>query len=103
MNSSAEDVLSFKTCCSIRVWDQNLEIHVRNVGDRAVIVPSYLDLAGEYGSKRIDTLMPAGEQRIEPGEIKAFYCYMDEALWSKSRRLVLHDNDGNEYATEISR
>ena len=101
MNSSVEDVLSFKTCCSIRVWDQNLEIHVRNIGDRAVVVPSHLDLEGEHGSQRIHTLMPAGEHRIEPGEIKAFYCYMDETLWNKSRRLVLHDSEGNEYSVEI--
>lgn len=94
-------MLAFKTCCSIRVWDQNLEIHVRNVGDRAVVVPSYMDLEGEHGSKRIHTLMPAGEHRIEPGGIKAFYCYMDETLWDRSRRLIFHDCAGNKYSVEI--
>ncbi len=103
MNSSIEDVFAFKTCCSIRVWDQNLEIQLKNVGDRAVVVPSYMDLEGEHGSTRINTLMPAGEHRIEPGEIKAFYCYMDETLWNRSRRLILYDSEGNKYAAEIHR
>ena len=101
MNSSVEDVFAFKTCCSLRVLDQNLEIQVRNVGHRAVVVPSYLDLEGEHGSTRIYTLMPAGEHRIEPGEIKAFYCYMDETFWNRSRRLVFHDIEGNKYSVEI--
>ena len=47
MNSSAEDILSFKTCCSLNAWDQNLEIHVKNIGNRTVVVPSYFDLEGE--------------------------------------------------------
>jgi hypothetical protein len=103
MNSAVEDVFAFKTCCSIRVWDQNLEIHVKNVGDRAVVVPSYMDLEGEQGTTRIHTLMPSGEYRIEPGEIKAFYCYMDETLWNQSRRLIFHDDEGNIYPVEIPR
>ncbi|MBW2097002.1 MAG: hypothetical protein JRI80_19265 [Deltaproteobacteria bacterium] len=97
MNSSAEDVLAFKTCCSLRAWDQNLEIQVKNNGDRPVIVPSYFDLEGDDGVKRFDTLMPNGEQRIEPGRFMSFYCFMDEQVWNKANRLIFFDIEGNTY------
>ena len=32
MNSAVEDILAFKTCCGLKVMDQNLEIHVKNSG-----------------------------------------------------------------------
>ena len=49
MNSSVEDILAFKTCCSLKMFDQNLEIHVANQGTGPVTVPSYFDLEGESG------------------------------------------------------
>lgn len=101
MNSSAEDVLAFKTCCSFNAWDQNLEIHVKNTGNRTVVVPSHFDLEGEAGSKRVDNLMPNGEQRIEPGRFLSFYCFMDEQLWKRAGRIVFYDSDGNRYPVKI--
>jgi hypothetical protein len=101
MNTSVEEIFDFKTCCGLRMFDQNLEIHVRNLGDSPVIIPGYFDLEGEHGSKRFDTLSPAGEHRISPGEIMSFYCYMDESLWSKARRLVFYDSEGTGYEVGI--
>ncbi len=101
MNSSAEEILAFKTCCSLHVWDQNLEIQVRNSGSIPVTVPSCFDLEGDDGRKRFDTLMPNGEQKIEPGRFISFYCFMDEQVWSRAKRLVFFDTEGNTYPLEV--
>ena len=101
MNSPSEDVLSFRTCCSIRVWDQNLEIHVRNRGTEPVQIPSYFDLEGAEGTQRIQNLLPAGIHTIDPGGLKAFYCFMDETIWNKARRIVFYDAHGVPYAADL--
>ncbi|MBW1732159.1 MAG: hypothetical protein JRJ75_14950, partial [Deltaproteobacteria bacterium] len=98
MNSPAEDILSFKTCCSIRVWDQNLEIHVKNTGEKEVEVYSYFDLVGKKGTKRVENLMPHGRHRIEPGQTIAFYCYMDERMWQEAERIIFYDSEGQAYS-----
>ena len=103
MNSSAQDVLSFKTCCGLNAWDQNLEIHVKNTGNRTVVVPSFFDLEGEAGTKRVDNLMPNGEQRIEPGRFLSFYCFMEEEVWKRAGRIVFYDCEGNRYPVKINR
>jgi len=33
MNSSVEEIFAFKTCCGMRVFDQNLEIQITNQKD----------------------------------------------------------------------
>lgn len=101
MNSPVEEIFSFKACCGIRPYDQNLEILLKNMGDRAVVVPSYFVLRGKWGSKRIEPLMPYGDLRIEPGDIKAFYCSMDETQWDAAEELVFYDREDNEYAVEL--
>ena len=101
MNSSAEDVLSFKTCCSISAWDQNLEIHVKNIGKSPVVVPSLFDLEWEAGTKRVDNLMPNGEQHIQPGQFLSFYCFMDEEVWKRAKQMVFYDSQGNRYPVKI--
>jgi len=100
MNSSCEDILAFKTCCGLKAFDQNLEVHVKNIGPAPVTVPSFFDLESDTGTTRVENLMPPGEHVIAPGEIKAFYCYMDEALWNASRTLVFYDSAGRRYMTE---
>ena len=102
MNSSSEDVLSFKTCCSIRAWDQNLEIHIKNEGDSQVVVPSYFDLESPQGIRRFDTLIPNGEQKIGPKELVSFYCFMDEEVWKKAERIVFYDSSGKRYPLNIT-
>jgi hypothetical protein len=101
MNSSVEDVLAFKTCCNLKLSDQNLEILVENRGDSPVVVHSHFDLEGDADTVRIQTLIPSGDQTVAPGEVLAFYCHMDEALWSKSRRLVMFDSTGNRYPVPV--
>jgi hypothetical protein len=101
MNSSVEDVLAFKTCCNLKLSDQNLEILVENKGSSPVVVPSYFDLEGDEDPLRVRTLIPSGDQTVPPGETIAFYCQMDEALWQKSKRLVMFDKEGNRYPVEI--
>ncbi|MBW1781699.1 MAG: hypothetical protein JRL30_13270 [Deltaproteobacteria bacterium] len=97
MNSEVEEIFAFKTCCGARAFDQNLEILVKNRGRRPIVIPSYFDLRGKHGSCRITTLMPNGDQKIQPGEIKAFYCMMDEVLWREARELVFYDREANVY------
>lgn len=97
MNSAVEEIFAFKTCCGSQVFDQNLEIQVFNRGKKPVTMKSCLDLEGEFGVHRVDTLMPQGEQLVDPGTVTAFYCYMDEALWKRSRRMIFHDDTGNAY------
>jgi hypothetical protein len=103
MNSAVEDIFNFKTGCCLRLFDQNLEIQVENRRLFPVTIPSYFDLEGMDGSvRRIDTLIPGGNQEIPPGEIKAFYCQMDEQLWNRSKALTFYDNKGDAYAIQIN-
>jgi len=101
MNSAVEDIFGFKTCCGMRAFDQNLEIHVKNVGETPVVVPSHFDLQGPWGSRRINTLMPNGDQQVPPGEIKAFYCTMDDAIWGEAWEMVFYDSDKNPYPVDL--
>jgi hypothetical protein len=102
MNSCVEDVLGFKTCCGLKMFDQNLEIHVRNLGKSPVKVPGYFDLVADGKVTRIDAVSPGGEQTIPAGEIASFYCYMDQALWDKSDTLIFYDSNGDKYETAIN-
>jgi hypothetical protein len=102
MNSAVEEILSFKTCCGLmRVFDQNLEIHLRNKGSGPIMIPSYFDLLGQHGAMRVETLTPPGVHQIMPGEILALYCAMDETVWGKSTEAVFYDCMGNAYPVGI--
>ena len=101
MNTPTEEIFEFRTCCNIRAFDQNLEIHVTNRSDGPVGVPSYFDLKSDKGTDRIETLMPHGEQLIGPGETIAFYCTMDESKWELAQQMVFYDSEGNAYPVEI--
>ena len=101
MNSAMEAVLNFKTACSLKLFDQNLEIHVANRGSQPVEVQSLVDLEGEQGITRIDNLFPPGKQRIGPGEVLAFYGQLDDRLWEASRRMIFYDAEGNKYIHPI--
>ncbi len=45
--------------------------------------------------------MPPGDQRIDPGQTVAFYCFMDETMWDASRHMVFYDGEGNEYRVPL--
>lgn len=101
MNSAVEDIFAFKTCCGVRVFDQNLEFLITNTGKRLIRIPSYFDMEEASGVHRVDTLLPHGEQALAPGQTVAFYCTMDEARWKKARKVVFYDTEGNHYAVKI--
>jgi hypothetical protein len=102
MNSDVEEVLAFRTCCNLKMFDQNLEIHIANEGDRAIRLPSYFDLETPTETKRITTLTPSGEQILQPGEMKAYYCYMDEFLWDQARTMTFYDISRNSYSVKVT-
>ncbi|MEW6263126.1 MAG: hypothetical protein AB1641_08595 [Thermodesulfobacteriota bacterium] len=101
MNSPVADIFAFKTCCGTRAFDQNLEILLTNEGDEPVTVPSRFHLEGESWSGSIETLMPHGDQVIEPRVTIAFYCAMDEDRWTQARRLIFFDGRGNNYPVDL--
>ncbi len=101
MNSPVEEIFAFKTCCGTRVFDQNLEIQITNQGDSPVYVQSYFELLGPSGVLRVETLMPHGTQRIASGETIAFYCTMDESVWTRAEKIVFHDTDGEEHPLRL--
>jgi hypothetical protein len=101
MNSDVEEILAFRTCCNLKMFDQNLEIHITNQGEKPVQLPSYFDLETLTETKRITTLTPSGEQVLPPGEMKAFYCFMDESLWAQARTMTFYDTSGNGYSINI--
>jgi len=102
MNSTVEDVLAFKTCCNLKMDDQNLEILVTNNGPSPVEVQSYFDLEGDQETRRINNLMPQPHQVIAPGQVKAFYCQLDESSFKTARRIVMFDKNGQRYPVEIN-
>jgi hypothetical protein len=101
MNSSVEEIFAFKTCCGMRVFDQNLEIQITNQHQDPVYVQSYFDLLDPSGVHRVETLMPHGTQRIGSGETIAFYCTMDESFWARAEKIVFHDTGGREHSLKL--
>jgi hypothetical protein len=102
MNSAVEEIFSFKTCCGLmRMFDQNLEIHLRNKGSQPLLIFNYFDLVGQQGSTREDSLTPPGTHHIMPGEILAVYCAMDPVVWDTSRVAVFYDSEGAKYPIVI--
>ena len=98
MNSSIEEVLSFK-CCNLH--DQNLEIHLKNQGQEPVTVPSACRLVSDKEQYLIDTLFPAGGITILPGEAQACYGSLDETLYLQYQWIVFEDNQGKEYRAPL--
>ncbi len=101
MNSSVEEVLAFKTCCGLKVQDQNLEIHLKNNGEGEVAVRSRFELVCPDETLPVENLMPQGVQTIEPGQIIAFYCYMDETVWERGKEVVFFETDGTRHIEPI--
>jgi hypothetical protein len=94
MNSAMEEVLGFK-CCGLP--DQNLEMHIRNIGDHPVTVSGSFDLENEKETLTCSHLFPPWEQTIPPKEAVAFYCSMDESVWNRYQTLTVSDKEGNVY------
>lgn len=103
MGSSVEQVLNFKTCCSLVVQDANLEILVTNTGSSSVEVMSRFDLITAAGVRAFASVFPPGSLRIDPSETKAFYCQMEESVWSEAVELVFRDAGGNGHSVKLER
>ncbi len=94
MNSAMEEVLGFK-CCGLP--NQNLEMHIRNIGDHPVTVSGSFDLENEKETLSCNHLFPPWEQTIPPKEAVAFYCSMDESVWDRYQTLTISDTEGHVY------
>jgi hypothetical protein len=98
MNSSIEEVLSFK-CCNLH--DQNFEIHLRNTGTDAISVPSACELLWEGIPFRIDNLYPGGTYTLAPGEVKACYCALAEDTYARYHSIVFTDKEGRQHRAPL--
>ena len=98
MNSSIEDVLSFK-CCNLH--DQNCEIHLKNTGPDPIRVLSSCELIGEDSGFRIDTLYPGGPYTIQPGDVTACYCTLGEDVFARYGSIVFTDTEGRQYRAPL--
>ncbi len=98
INSSIEEVLAFK-CCTLP--DQNLEIHISNTSDKPVVIQNYFLLTNGEETLRIDNVYPPRFQTINPNDIAAIYCAMDEEILCRYRTLEVYDSDGNNYSAPI--
>ena len=101
MNTPTEEIFQFKSCCNIKNFDQNLEIHISNRGDRTIAVHSYFDLRGDLESCRFEAVMPHGIRHIKPGETMAFYCFMEDKYWNVAKEMVFYDTEGKSYSVDI--
>ena len=95
MNSSIEEVLAFK-CCNLP--NQNLEIHLRNTGDRPLSLSCFFVLKNDSESRRVDNFYPYGDLALPPGEITALYCNMDASEWARYRTISFFEKTGREYS-----
>jgi hypothetical protein len=98
MNSSIEEVLAFKCC---HLMDQNLEIHLKNVGQESLAVPSSCELVNEDGRFSINYLYPQGGYTIHPGETVAYYCSLPDAVFEKYQSIVFRDASGREHRATL--
>ena len=98
MNSSIEDVLSFK-CCNLH--DQNFEIHLKNVGTDPITVPNSCELVGEDGRFRMDSLYPGGPYTLAPGEATACYSTLADETYAQYESIVFTDTEGRQYGAPL--
>jgi hypothetical protein len=101
MDSSVEEVLSFK-CCNLH--GLNMEIHLTNHGSEPITVNSSCELVDEQGgvSHRIDHLYPPGPYTLVPGEPLACYCSMQEEVLRKHAWIVFEDRGGGKHRCRLA-
>ena len=98
MNSAVEEILAFKCC---HMLDQNLEIHLKNLGQEPLSVPSSCELVNERDRMRIDYLYPQGGYVVQPGELVAFYCSLPDEVFEKYQSIVFRDAVGREHTAPL--
>ena len=95
MNSSIEEVLAFK-CCSLP--DLNLEIQVKNLSDRSIVLQNFFFLKTDQKRLKIENVYPPRHQQLSPNDLCALYCSMDEQTFQEYNSLELVDTEGNAYS-----
>ncbi len=100
MNSSVEEVISFK-CCNLH--GLNLEIHLENLEDEPVTVPGGCELVGEREEDRfrIDFLYPPGPYTLRPRDPLACYCSLADEIFERYRWIVFRDRRGREHRAPL--
>jgi len=100
MNSSVEEVISFK-CCNLH--GLNLEIHLENLAGEPVTVPGSCELVGarEDDRLRIDWLYPPGPYTLRPREPAACYCTLADEIYERYRWIVFRDDRGGEHRAPL--
>ena len=102
MNSSVEEVLSFK-CCNLH--GQNMEILLKNLGEEPLTVHGSCELLdnGQQERLRVDYLFPPGPYTLLPGEPLACYCSMADEVFNRYAWIVFRDTRGNEHRSSLPR
>ena len=102
MNSPVGEILAFK-CCALP--DQNLEIHLRNTGDRAVVLSGFFWLESKAGSTKVSNIYPPGDITVPPEDVTAVYCYLDSSEWDRYDTIAFFDLSGRPYrsSTRVGR
>jgi hypothetical protein len=99
MNSSVEEIFLSKHTVECGAQSEPGDSDYRKM--TPVYVQSCFDLMDPSGVHRVETLMPHGTQRIASGETIAFYCTMDESLWTRAQEIVFHDTEGKEHSLRL--
>ena len=102
MNSSIEEVLSFK-CCNLH--GQNMEIILTNPGHEPLTVHGSCELldTGREERLRVDYLFPPGPYKLLPGEPLACYCSVADEVYSRYTWIVFLDTSGKEHRARLPR
>lgn len=95
MNTSMEEVLAFK-CCSLP--NQNLEVQIRNTSPRPIVIRNFFYLKNDAELLKVEYVYPPRNQKVDPNDVCAFYCSMDEKEWEKYNILEVEDEDGNTFS-----
>ncbi|MFO7963451.1 MAG: hypothetical protein R6U50_05975 [Desulfobacterales bacterium] len=99
MNTNMEEVLAFK-CCSLP--DQNLEVQIKNTAPHPITIQNFFVLRNDDRMLKVEHVYPPRNQKIDPNDMGAFYCSMDENVWQNYNVLEVMDTEGNTYRESYS-
>jgi hypothetical protein len=94
VNSAVGEVLAFK-CCALP--DQNLEIHLRNTGDRPVVLSGFFVVENASESREVANVYPPGAITVPPQDVTAVYSYMDSSEWERYETITFFEPSGKAY------
>ena len=98
------DVLEFRTCCGLKLDDQNLQVVAENRGPEPVELVSRLELETKDGKTvSIENLYPQPSQVVPPGQSALFTSWIDEGAWAGCTSGTMRDTRGNTYRVVVVR